>query len=296
MSLSLVNLFNVSGKSVLVTGGGRGIGKMIAEGFVVNGAKVYISSRDTKTLEAAATELSTKGDKSGGKCIAITASLSSRAGCEALAELMNEKEPSGLNVLVNNSGTSHGEPIDRVSGKMNWGWDKVLDLNVKAPFYLTRSLIPLLRRGSNGCGGPSSVIMIGSVTGVTPQNFPTHAYDTSKAALHALTRKLAFELAQMHDSSERHGGTTPDFSRITVNALAPGYFPTKMSAGLAAWGVDEKSTANSTPLGRMGCASDIAGAVLYLASPAGSWVTGAVIPVDGGILSTPLTLDTNPSE
>jgi len=276
---------------------------MIAEGFVANGSTVYISS-------PAAAELSELGADCGGKCIPVPGNLSSRAGCEELAAKVAElTEPlGGLSVLVNNSGTSWGEKLGRRSGKMNWGWDRVLDLNLKAPFYLTRSLLPQLWLASGAAGGdPSRVIMIGSVVGLNHQSFPTHAYDVSKAALHALTKKLASDLASPFDPlsvAEDDGWATKingesressfpagcEGARITVNAIAPGYVPSKMTAGLTAWGVDNDSTARSIPLGRMGQAGDLAGAAIFLASPAGSWITGAVLPVDGGLLTTPLVL------
>ena len=266
--------------------------RQIAEGFVANGSTVYISSRDKATLDATAEELTASaaaaaaatGGGPAGRCVAIEGNLGSRAGCEALAAAVEEAEPGGLHVLVNNSGASWGESIERKSGKLNWGWDKVLDLNVKAPFYLTRALLPSLRRAATP-DDPGRVVMIGSVVGVTPQDFPTHAYDASKAALHSLTRKLAFELGPPA-GGDGGGGE----GRITVNAIAPGYVPTRMSSGLAAWGADEATTSDASPLGRMGQSSDMAGAAIFLASPAGSWVTGVILPVDGGVLSQPIQI------
>lgn len=266
MALSAAKLFGVAGRRVLVTGGGSGIGAMVAEGFAANGAHVTIASRNEKALEETAAHIraSTGGDVS----IAV-ADLASREGCEALAAQFGDP----LDVLVNNSGTSWGEPIERESGRANWGWDKVLDLNVKAPFYLTRALLPALRAASKA-GDPSRVINVGSVAGVAHQPTPTHAYDCSKVALHHLTKKFASELA-------------PD---VCVNAIAPGFVPSRMSKGLATWGMDMDKIATRVPLGRVGAAPDMAGVCVFLASPAAAWISGAIIPVDGGHLSRGLDL------
>ena len=285
-ALRVSSLFGVAGKSVLVTGGGRGIGKMIAEGFVANGSTVYISSRDQTTLEATADELTAAHSfNGGGCCVAVPGNLYTRAGCEELAATVGGLVPDGLHVLVNNSGVSWAEPLDRTSGqRSNWGWDKVLDLNVKAPFYLTRALLPTLRRAASSAD-PARVLMIGSVAGVHHQSIPTHAYDASKAALHSLTRKLAYDLAReaAADGSGEAGG------RVTANAIAPGFIRTKMTAGLAAaYGADKWEKV--VPLGRMGEGSDIAGAAIFLSSPAAAWISGVILPVDGGILTQPLDL------
>ena len=207
MSLRVSSLFGVAGKSVLVTGGGRGIGKMIAEGFVANGSTVYISSRDQAALEATADELTAAHSSDGGGCcVAVPGNLYTRAGCEELAATMGGLVPDGLHVLVNNSGVSWAEPLDRTSGqRSNWGWDRVLDLNVKAPFYLTRALLPALRRAALPAD-PARVVMIGSVAGVHHQSLQTHAYDASKAALHSLTRKLAHDLAREAAAAADGGG------------------------------------------------------------------------------------------
>jgi NAD(P)-dependent dehydrogenase (short-subunit alcohol dehydrogenase family) len=148
--------------------------------------------------------------------------------------------------------------------RTNWGFDKVLDLNLKGIFYLTRACVPLLEATVSD---PARIINIGSVVGIVPQDAPTHAYDVSKAAVHQLTRKFASEFAPQH---------------ITVNCLAPGFVPSRMSAGLKAWGANEDTIASQTPLGRMGGPDDMAGACLYFASRAGSWCTGVILPVDGG--------------
>lgn len=204
-SLHAAKLFGVAGKRVLVTGGATGIGRMMAEGFAANGASVIIASRNSDALATAAGEIEAA---TGAGVDVLKADLGTRAGCEALAAGVDGP----LDVLVNNSGTSWGEPLERESGRANWGWDKVLDLNVKAPFYLTRALLPALR-GAAAPGAPARVVMVGSVAGVTHQPTPTHAYDASKTALHALTRKFAAELA-------------PD---VAVNAVAPGFVPSRMS-------------------------------------------------------------------
>ena len=251
MALSAAQLFSVAGRRVLVTGGGSGIGAMVAEGFAANGAHVTIASRNEKALEETAARIR---ESTGGDIEIAVADLASREGCEALAKDFGDP----LDVLVNNSGTSWGEPIERESGRANWGWDKVLDLNVKAPFYLTRALLPALRAAAKD-GDPARVVNVGSVAGVAHQPTPTHAYDASKAALHHLTRKFASELA-------------PD---LTVNAVAPGFVPSRMSRGLATWGLDFEKIAGRVPLGRVGGAPDMAGVCLFLASPAAAWAPTA---------------------
>jgi len=292
MSLRVSSLFGVAGKSVLVTGGGRGIGKMIAEGFVANGSTVYISSRDQAALEATADELTAAHSSDGGGCcVAVPGNLYTRAGCEELAATMGGLVPDGLHVLVNNSGVSWAEPLDRTSGqRSNWGWDRVLDLNVKAPFYLTRALLPALRRAALPAD-PARVLMIGSVAGVHHQSLQTHAYDASKAALHSLTRKLAHDLAREAAAAADGGGGGGGGGggeaggRVTANAIAPGFIRTKMTAGLALDKLEQV-----VPLGRMGEGSDVAGAAIFLSSPAAAWISGAILPVDGGILTQPLHL------
>ena len=262
MALSAAQLFTVAGRRVLVTGGGSGIGAMVAEGFAANGAVVTIASRNGKALEETAARIR---ESTGGDIEIAVADLASREGCEALAK---DFGAAPLDVLVNNSGTSWGEPIERESGRANWGWDKVLDLNVKAPFYLTRALLPALRAAAKD-GDPARVVNVGSVAGVAHQPTPTHAYDTSKAALHSLTKKFASDLAP----------------KVTVNAIAPGFVPSRMTKGLEAWGITLDGIAKHVPLGRVGAAADMAGAALFFSSPAGSWVSGVVLPVDGGHLA-----------
>lgn len=250
-------LFSVAGKNVLVTGGSRGIGLMIAQGFVNAGANVVLTSRSEEACKEAAASL---------KCNYVTSHVGTRQGCETLAQQVGELFDNKLDVLVNNAGTSWGEPLDRDSGKANWGFDKVLDLNVKGVFYLTRACIPLLEK-SGTPEDPARVINIGSVVGFVPQEAPTHAYDVSKAAVHQLTRKMSADLAP---------------KRITVNCLAPGFVPSRMSDGLASWGADKEVLAKACPLGRLGREDDMAGAAIYFASRAGAWCTGVILNVDGG--------------
>jgi NAD(P)-dependent dehydrogenase (short-subunit alcohol dehydrogenase family) len=249
-------LFSVIGKNVLVTGGSRGIGLMIAQGFVNAGANVLLTSRDEAACAKAAQSL---------QCQHVASNVSTREGCKALADFVSKVFDGKLHVLVNNAGTSWGEPLERESGRANWGWDKVLDLNVKGVFYLTRECIPMLEN-SGSLEDPSRIINIGSVTGMVPQEAPTHAYDISKAAVHQLTKKLSSDLAK----------------NITVNALAPGFVPSRMSDGLATWGATNEQIASKIPLGRMGNGDDMAGACIYFASKAGSWCTGVILNVDGG--------------
>ena len=250
-------LFSVLGKNVLVTGGSRGIGLMIAQGFVNGGANVLLTSRDEAACAKAAQSI---------QCQHVASNVSTREGCKALADYVSKVFDGKLDVLINNAGTSWGEPLERESGRANWGWDKVLDLNVKGVFYLTRECIPLLEN-SGSLEDPSRIINIGSVTGMVPQEAPTHAYDVSKAAVHQLTKKLSSDLAKKN---------------ITVNALAPGFVPSRMSDGLTTWGATNEQIASKIPLGRMGNGDDMAGACIYFASRAGSWCTGVILNVDGG--------------
>jgi NAD(P)-dependent dehydrogenase (short-subunit alcohol dehydrogenase family) len=253
------DLFSIAGKVALVTGGSRGIGLMIARGYVEAGAKVYISSRKADVCEAAAAELSKHGT-----CIALPADVSSEAEARALAEAFAAREPA-LHVLVNNAGANWGAPLAEFPDS---AWDKVLALNVKAVFHLTRALLPQLEKAASQAD-PARVINIGSIDGLHVPDLDTFAYSSSKAAVHHLTRVLAKKLAP---------------KKITVNAVAPGPFESKMMAQtLRNFG---KLIVESCPLKRIGEPEDMAGVAIYLASRAGSYVTGAVIPVDGGIATT----------
>lgn len=249
------SLFDVQGKVVLVTGGSSGIGEMMVRGFIDADAKVYISSRKADVCEALATELSEKGT-----CIAIPANLSTEAECLRLANELAFREDH-LDVLVNNAGATWGAPMAEYDEK---AWERVLSLNVKGVFHLTKFLRPLLE--ANGTtDSPSRVINVGSIDGLHVPSMDTFAYSASKAAVHQLTRHLAKTLAP----------------KVTVNAIAPGPFPSKMMrATLEAHGDD---IAHAAPMKRIGQPSDMAGAAIFLASPAASYITGAILPVDGGL-------------
>jgi NAD(P)-dependent dehydrogenase (short-subunit alcohol dehydrogenase family) len=251
-------LFSVEGKVALVTGGSRGIGLMIARGYVAGGAKVYVASRKREACEAAAAELSKHGT-----CIAIPADLGTPAGCVALAGAIAEQEPK-LHILVNNAGANWGAPLEEYPDE---AFDKVLALNVKAAFRLTVALLPQLRAAA-APGDPARVINVGSIDGLAVPLLETYAYSTSKAALHHLTRHMARRLAP----------------EITVNAVAPGPFESKMMAATLERFGDQIRAAN--PLRRIGEPEDMAGVALYLASRAGAYLTATVIPVDGGISGT----------
>ncbi len=256
-------LFDVSGKVALVTGGSRGIGEMIAEGFVANGVKTYISARKAEACDATAARLA-----SLGSCISLPADLSTRAGIEQLANAIAEREPK-LDILVNNAGATWGAPIEEFPES---GWDKVMDINVKGPFFLTQALLPLLEAAASE-RDPARIINVGSIDGLNVNRMPTYSYGASKAAVHHLTRTLSAHLAARH---------------ITANAIAPGPFPSKMMAHTLNTRGDEIRA--GVPLGRIGEPSDMAGTAIFLASRAGAYVSGAVIPVDGGIVASARTL------
>lgn len=249
------NLFSVEGKAVLVTGGSRGIGEMIARGFVENGARVYISSRKSAVCERLATELGQYGT-----CKALPFDLSEMNGVGGLAAEFRKHEPT-LDVLVNNAGATWGAPIDEYPEE---GWDKTFNLNTKSIFFLTQKLLPQLRAAATPAA-PARVINIASVNGIEPPVFESFAYSASKAACIMLTRHLAKRLAK---------------ENILVNAIAPGPFPSQMLAPILASAGDEIAAGN--PMGRLGTPEDIAGVALFLSSRASAYITGAVIPCDGG--------------
>lgn len=265
-SLNLTSLFNVKGKVVIVTGGGRGIGKMIADGFVQNGAKVYIASRTLDACQATADELNVKGP---GQCIALQADLSGEAACQAFADEIIKRE-SRLDVLINNSGVGVEIPVEITP---ETAWNEVLSVNVTSPFLLTRFLLPLLDVAATSPDG-ARVINIGSIAGFMPQKINTLVYDTSKAAVHHMTRALAAKLARR-----------PNGGHILVNAIAPGLVPSKMGEGIAyITGKPYEQISKEVPTERMGEDSDLAGLAIFLASKASGWISGQVIACDGGMV------------
>jgi NAD(P)-dependent dehydrogenase (short-subunit alcohol dehydrogenase family) len=254
----LTDLFSVDGRVVVVTGGTRGIGRMIAGGFIAGGATVIVSSRKADACAATAEELSAYGS-----CTGIAADLSTEDGARGLADAVAELHDH-VDVLVNNAGATWGVPL---ADHDTASWNRVLDLNVQGVFHATKFFLPLLQAQASA-EEPSRVINIGSIDGLRAPVMETYSYGASKAAVHHLTRHLAKHLAPS----------------VTVNAIAPGPFESKMMAAtLDAFG---EQIAATTPMRRIGRPDDMAGTALFLASRAGAYLTGTVIPVDGGISTT----------
>ena len=252
--IDTAELFSLKGRSALITGGSRGIGRMIAEGFLRAGARVYISARKADACDATAAELSVIGP-----CVSLPADVSTQGGVQQLVAAYQQHEQS-LDILVNNAGAAWGAPYDEFPES---GWDKVVDLNLKAPFFLTQALTPLLKKAATD--HLAKVIHIASIDGVSVNPQETYSYAASKAGLIHLTRRMALKLAP---------------ERIAVSAIAPGAFASTMNKDARDHG-DE--VAQRIPLGRIGTPEDMAGAAIYLASRAGDYVVGSTLIVDGGV-------------
>ena len=248
------DLFSLQGRTALITGGSRGIGRMIAAGFLAQGARVYISARKADACNATAAELSALGH-----CVSLPADVSTLEGAQALADAYTAREPQ-LDILVNNAGAAWGAPFDEFPEK---GWDKVVDLNLKTPFFLTRALIAPLRKAAEL--RTAKVINIASIDGVSVNPQETYSYAASKAGLIHLTRRMSLRLIE---------------DNIAVSAIAPGAFASDMNRDARDHGAE---LAARIPAGRIGIAEDMAGAAIYLASRAGDYVVGATLVVDGGV-------------
>lgn len=249
------NLFSLEGRTALITGGSRGIGKMIARGFIAHGAKVYISSRKADQCEETAAELSKEG-----VCIALPQDVSTVEGCKSLAAAYSAKE-GALDILVNNAGAAWGAPFDEFPES---GWDKVMDLNVKSPFFLTQALHGPLKAAASK-EKPGKVIMIASIDGIRMNPMETYSYQASKSGLIHLTRRMAARLIM---------------DNICVSAIAPGAFASEMNRFARD---QEEMVASLIPSKRIGADEDMAGAAIFLASRAGDYVVGSTVTVDGGV-------------
>ena len=255
--MAVTDMFSVRGKVALITGGSRGIGRMIAQAFVDDGATVYISSRKADVCDQAAAELSANG----GRCVSLPQDVSTVEGCRALADAFRAKE-GRLDVLLNNAGAAWGATLDDFPEN---GWDKVVDLNMKSPFFLTQALLPSLRAAASA-ETPAKVIMVASIDGQRPNPMETYSYQASKAGLIHLTRRLAARLVGEH---------------VVVNAIAPGAFPSEMNRAARD---QAEAVAQRIPAKRIGRDEDMQAAALYLASRAGDYVVGSTLTVDGGIV------------
>jgi|TARA_Y100000310_G_scaffold322399_1_gene381438 NAD(P)-dependent dehydrogenase (short-subunit alcohol dehydrogenase family) len=255
------HLFGVTGKVAVVTGGTRGIGLMIAEGLVRAGARVYVASRKVDACEATQAKLSEYGE-----CIAIPSDISDMEGCTRLADEIKEREQQ-LNILVNNAGVTWSVPIDDFHEK---AWDKVVDLDVKGPFFLTQQLLPLLRSAASP-DDRAVIVNVTSVNGLRPSGLQNYSYVAAKAGLGQLSVQMARDLMQ---------------DCINVNVLAPGLFKSKMTAPLFQTEEMEQQLMAAQPMGRSGAMEDAAGLVIFFSSKAGSFVTGVTVPCDGGASTT----------
>ena len=256
--LNTTELFSLKGRTALITGGSRGIGRMIAEGFLAAGARVYISARKAAACDETAKELSALGH-----CISLPSDVSTLDGAKALVAAYGKHEAS-LDILVNNASAAWGAAFDDFPES---GWDKVVDLNMKTPFFLTQALAPALRAAANAHGGssPAKVINIASIDGVSVNPMETYSYAASKAGLIHLTRRMALRLAP---------------ENIVVSAIAPGAFASDMNKDARD---HADSVAQRIPSRRIGTTEDMAGAAIFLASRAGDYVVGSTLVVDGGV-------------
>jgi len=251
--MDINRLFSLKGRTALITGGSRGIGRMIAQGYLAAGARVYITARKAEACNQAASELS-----SLGHCISLPADVSTREGIEKLVAAYTAHEDR-LDILVNNAGAAWGAPYAEFPEN---GWDKVVDLNMKTPFFLTQALTPLLKKSATQ--HLSKVINIASIDGISVNMWDTYSYAASKAGVIHLTKRMAMHLIK---------------ERIVMSAIAPGPFASEMNKA-ARDHADE--VARSTPAGRIGKAEDMAAAAIYLACDAGDFVVGSTLVVDGG--------------
>ncbi len=257
--MNLNDMFGLNGRIALVTGGSRGIGKMIVEGYLAAGcARVYISARKTAQIEEAVADFETRYP---GKVIGLPVDLSTVEGCRALAKELEAREEK-LDILVNNAGAAWGEPFENFPES---GWDKVMDINVKSPFFLTQALHNLLKAAGTPAQ-PAKVINIGSIDGMRLNPWETYSYHASKAAILYLTKRMAARLVQ---------------DNILVTAIAPGAFQSDMNKAARDHG---DAVAKSIPTKRIGVPEDMAGAAIFLASKAGDYVVGETIAVDGGLV------------
>lgn len=252
------DLFDISGKTALITGGVNGLGRMIAEGMLRAGAKVYVTTRKADSIATAQQQLGQLGN-----CIVLASDLTTPEAASALAVEMKSRE-SHLHILVNNAGKTWGAPLESFPDK---AWGSVLAVNVQSPFTLVRDLLPLLRNGASA-EDPARVINIGSVTGAVVERIGAFSYSASKAAIHHLSRVLAAELADQN---------------ITVNAVVPGYFPTSMTAHIRDNAAELDKLVQRVPLARLGEPDDIAGLCIFLSSRAGRYITGSELCIDGGL-------------
>ncbi len=258
--MNLQTLFTLEGKTALITGGSRGVGAMIAEGLVAAGCRTYISSRTAADCERMAEGL---GDYSAD-CIPLPADISSVEGIESLVATLSRLENT-VDILVNNAGVAWGEPFATFSEK---GWDRVMNLNARSVFFLTQKMLPLLKRRATA-EDPSRVLNTTSVLGSRPDPMMAYSYCASKAALEQMTRNLAYDLAG---------------DNITVNGISPGFFPSRMTAHIVEDEVADRAMLEKARFPRHGKAEEIAGLAIYLCSRSGAYVTGAIIPIDGGML------------